>query len=72
MVTTVGQNKYSVASVMKDGTIATSADSNPMDMNWTNGYNGSDTSPITQPILLSKSSCAIIGISPASMLKGSS
>ncbi|MBT3546084.1 MAG: T9SS type A sorting domain-containing protein, partial [Flavobacterium sp.] len=46
-VTTVGQNKYSVASVMKDGTIATSADSNPMDMNWTNGYNGSNTSPIT-------------------------
>ncbi|MDB4226378.1 T9SS type A sorting domain-containing protein, partial [Flavobacteriaceae bacterium] len=46
-VTTVGQNTYSVASVMKDGTIATSADSNPMDMNWTNGMNGSDTSPIT-------------------------
>jgi len=46
-VTTVGQNTYSVASVMKDGTIATSADSNPMDMNWTNGYNGSNTSPIT-------------------------
>ena len=46
-VTTVGQNTFSVASVMKDGSTATSADSNAMDMNWTNGYDGSTTSPIT-------------------------
>jgi len=46
-VTTVGQNTFSVASVMKDGSIATSADSNAMNMNWTNDMNGSPTSPIT-------------------------
>ena len=46
-VTTVGQNTFSVASVMKDGSTATSPDSNAMDMNWTNDMNGSPTSPIT-------------------------
>ena len=46
-VTTVGQNTFSVASVMKDGSTATSSDSNAMNMNWTNDMNGSPTSPIT-------------------------
>jgi len=32
---------------MKDGSTATSSDSNAMDMNWTNDLNGSTTSPIT-------------------------
>ena len=46
-VTTVGQNTFSVASVMKDGTIATSEDSNPLDMNFTNEMDGTTGTPIT-------------------------
>ena len=46
-VTTVGQNTFSLASVMKDGTIATSEDSNPLDMNFTNEMDGTTGTPIT-------------------------
>jgi hypothetical protein len=47
-VSSVGQNTFSVASVMKDGTSATDSISSPLDINFTNGYNGDHTtSPIT-------------------------
>ena len=46
-VTTVGENTYTIESVMKDGSTATSADSTPLDMNFTNEMDGETTSPIT-------------------------
>ncbi|MDG1508784.1 MAG: hypothetical protein P8Q53_03285, partial [Flavobacteriaceae bacterium] len=47
-VTTAGKNTFSVASVMKDGSIATSSDSNPLDITFTNEIDGDyTTSPIT-------------------------
>ena len=47
-VTTVGENTYTIESVMKDGSTATSADSTPLNMTFTNEMDGDHTtSPIT-------------------------
>lgn len=45
-VKTVGSSTYTVASVMKDGTVPTSISSSPVDIVFTGGYDGS-TSPLT-------------------------
>ena len=45
-VTTVGQNTFSLASVLKDGTTPTSSISTPLDINFVTDKNGNTTTPI--------------------------
>jgi hypothetical protein len=46
-VTTVGETSFTVEEVMKDGTTPTSETSTPLDIIFTTGLDGSNTSPIT-------------------------
>ena len=47
-VTTVGLNTFTISNIMKDGSTATSVDSNPLDINFVAGDNGDyNTSPIS-------------------------
>ncbi|MEI6866572.1 GEVED domain-containing protein [Flavicella sp.] len=46
-VNTIGASNYTVASVLKDGTEVTSANSTALDINFVGGYDGSTTSPIS-------------------------
>ena len=45
-VTTVGQNTFTLASVLKDGTTPTSSISTPLDINFVTEKNGNTTTPI--------------------------
>ena len=46
MSSPVGGTTYTIASVLKDGTNATSATSTPLDINFVSGYDGANDSPI--------------------------
>ena len=46
-VNSTGSSSYTVASVLKDGTEATSANSTPLDINFIAGYDGNTGSPIS-------------------------
>ena len=46
-VNTIGQSTFTLANVIKDGTIPTSNSSQPSDIKFITEYNGSATSPIS-------------------------